>query len=122
MKNDLKAQFEMLDLAKEDYSRIRTNFITDAEANYEAYKQDLNYLVAIDILKASDFMLNCYSKLVNTVVETQNDLTHQEIDNMVETTLKTNKEIDKELRPSYMLDPTDLKEQFDTLLKAFKNG
>lgn len=122
MKNDIIAVEEALELAKQNYNNIKEDFIKDAEENYSIYKQDLNYLVAIDILKASDYMLNCYSKVLNTILNTKNDIILTELDKVVETTLKKNKEIDKELRPFFNLEPKDLKTQVDELLKALKNG
>ena len=122
MKNDIIAVEEALELAKENYNTIKEGFIKDAEVNYEVYQQDLNYLVAIDILKASDYMLNCFTRVLNTVLDTQNDSLHLKLDKVVEMTIKTNKKIDKELRPYFKLEPKRLKNQVDELLKSLKDG
>ena len=122
MKNDIIAVEEALELARENYNTIKERFIKDAEVNYSIYQQDLNYLVAIDILKASDYMINCFTRVLNTVLDTQNNSLPIELDKMVEMVLKTDKKVNKELKPSFMLEPTDLKLQVDELLKSLKDG
>jgi hypothetical protein len=123
--NDLKALEEMVDLSIDDYNNIKEKFIKDAEVNFEIYRNDLMYLNALDILKASEFAINTFRKYSLAILQVKNNITHQEINKVVENAIKYEKEISKELRDTYNNSteretPKDLKTKTDELIRSLK--